>query len=109
MQHRKTCENFGVKKSTIYYFIKKGGVTSAGRTTMLSAEDEKVIAELVYIVAEWGFPLGPVKIKLMTKDLKDSMGEVSRCKDNTPGDDWFVDLMKRNKMSARYARLMLKI
>lgn len=58
-----------MKKSTIYYFIKKGGVTTAGRTTLLSAEDEKVIAELVYIVAEWGFPLGPVKIKLMAKDL----------------------------------------
>ena len=49
---------------------------------MASAEDEKYIAELADAVAE---------------------GEVSRCQDNMPADDWFAGFMKRNKMSARFA------
>ena len=43
------------------------------------------------------------KIELIAKDLLDSKGEVSRCQDNMPGDDWFAGFMKRNKMSARFA------
>ena len=49
---------------------------------MLSAENEKAIAELVDTVAEWGFSVGPMEIKLTAKDLLDSKGEVSRCQDN---------------------------
>ena len=103
MSYRKACKNFDVKKSTLHDFIRKGGVKSAGRPTLLSAEDEKAIAELTVTVAEWGFPLGPMEIKLIAKDLLDSKGEVSRCQDNMPGDDWFAGFMKRNKMSARFA------
>ena len=103
MSYRKAWKNFDMKKSTLHDFIRKGGVKSAGRPTLLSAEDEKAIAELADTVAEWGFPLGPMEIKLITKDLLDSKGEVSRCQDNMPGDDWFAGFMKRNKMSARFA------
>ena len=86
MSYRKACKSFDVKKSTLHDFIRKGGVKSAGRPTLLSAEDEKAIAELADTVAEWGFPLGPMEIR-----------------DNMPGDDWFAGFMKRNKMSARFA------
>ena len=55
----------------------KRGPKSAGRPTLLPAEDEKAIAELVDTVAEWGFPLGLMEIKLIVKDLLDSNGEVS--------------------------------
>ena len=58
MSYRKACKNFDVKKSTLHDFIGKGGVKSAGRPTLLSAEDEKSIAELSDTVAEWGSPLG---------------------------------------------------
>ena len=49
---------------------------------MLSAENEKAIAELVDTVAEWGFSVGPMETKLTAKDLLDSKGEVSHCQDN---------------------------
>ena len=81
----------------------KRGPKSAGRPTLLPAEDEKAIAELVDTVAEWGFPLGLMEIKLIVKDLLDSNGEVSRCQNNMTGDDWFAGFMKRSKMSVRYA------
>ena len=89
MSYHKPCKNFDVKKFVLHDFIKKGGVKSAGRSTLLSAEDEKAIAELVDAVADWGIPLGPMEIKLIAKDLLDSKGEVSHCQDNMPGDDWF--------------------
>ena len=70
---------------------------------MLPAEDEKAVAELIDTVAEWGFPLGLMEIKLIVKDLLDSNDEVSQCQNNMTGDDWFAGFMKRSKMSARYA------
>ena len=82
MSCRKARNNLDVKNSTLHYFIKKGGVKSAGGPTLLSAENEKAIAELVDTVAEWGFSVGPIEIKLTAKDLLDSKGEVSRCQDN---------------------------
>ena len=60
----------------------------------------KLLADMV---AEWGFPLGPIEIKLIVKDLLDSKGEVSLSQDNMPGDNWFVGFRKRNKMSAWFA------
>ena len=103
MSYRKACQNFDMKKLTLHDFIKKRDIKSAGRPTLLPAEDEKAIAELVDTVAEWGFPLGLMEIKLIVKDLLDSNGEVSRCQNNMTGDDWFAGFMKRSKMSARYA------
>ena len=44
--------------------------------TVLSKEDEQVIAKLVDDVAEWGFPVGRFEIKLMVKDLLDSINVV---------------------------------
>ena len=102
MSYRKACKNFDVKKSMLHDFIRKGGVKSAGRPTLLSAEDEKAVAELADTVTGWGFPLGPMEIKLIAKDFLDSKGEVSCCQDNMPGDDCFAGFMKRNKMSARF-------
>ena len=52
MSYRKVCKNFDVKKSTLHDFIRKRGVKSAGRPTLLSAEDEKAIAELADMFAE---------------------------------------------------------
>ena len=69
MSCRKARNNLDVKNSTLHYFIKKGGVKSAGGPTLLSAENEKAIAELVDTVAECGFSVGPMEIKLTAKDL----------------------------------------
>ena len=103
MSYCKACKNFDMRKFTLHDFIKNGGVKSAGRSTLSSTEDEKAIAELVNTVAEWGFPLGPMEIKLIAKDLMDSKGEVSHCQDNMPGDDWFAGFMNRNKNAVRNA------
>ena len=88
---------------TLYDFIKKGGITSVGRPTLLSAGDEKAIAELLDTVAERKLVLRLVEVRLVAKDLLDWKGEVFCCQDNIPGDDWFVGFMKRNKMFMRYA------
>ena len=70
---------------------------------MLSAEQEKAIDELADTVAGRAVPLGLVEIKLIAKDLLNSMCGVSRCEGNMSGDVWCVSFMKMNKMSARYA------
>ena len=90
MSIRKAALEFKLSKTAIAKRLKDGdGVRSIDGQTVLSKEDGQVIAKLVDDVAEWGFPLGRFKIKLMVKDLLDSRNLVSRFKDNLPGDDWF--------------------
>ena len=86
MSYRKARNNLDVKNSTLHDFIKRGGVKSAGGPTLLSAENEKAIAELVDTVAEWGYSVGPMEIKLT----------------HMPGNDWFAGFMRKNKISTRY-------
>lgn len=56
---------------TLYDFIKKGGITSVGRATLLSAGDEKAIAELLDTVAERKLVLRLVEVRWVARDLLD--------------------------------------
>ena len=94
MSIRKAALEFKLTKTAIAKRLNDGdGVRSIGGQTVLSKEDEEVIAKLVDNVAEWGFPLGRFEIKLMVKDLLDSRNLVSRFKDNLPGDDWLWEFL----------------
>ena len=56
---------------TLYDSIKKGGITSVGRATLLSAGDEKAIAELLDTVAERKLVLRLVEVRWVARDLLD--------------------------------------
>ena len=70
---------------------------------MQTAEEEKLLAETVDAVAEWGFPVGRKEVQLMVRYLMQSKG---RDVGQGPGDDWFRGFCKRNKMSKRAASNM---
>ena len=55
-------------------------------------------------LAEWGYPIGKLEIKLMVKDILDKNKVIEkRCKNNLPGNDWINRFVKRNRLSKRAA------
>ena len=63
-----------------------------------------MLARVVDDVAEWGFPVGGMEIKIMVRDLLNKKNVQSTVfKDNIPGVDWIKAFMERNKMSGRMA------
>ena len=55
-------------------------------------------------LAEWGYPIGKLEIKLMVKDILNNNKIIEkRFRNNLPGDDWVNGFVKRNKLSKRAA------
>ena len=100
MTYRKAAEKHGLSKSSVERQYKRRKIV--GRPSALSEVEEELIAQLTDDVAEWGFPIGRFEVKLMVKDLLDRKG-VQKFKNNIPGEDWYVNWHKRNRMSERLA------
>ena len=106
---KKAAEKCNVKKSTLGDFVKrnreKNGSLSkpVGGQTYIPAKDEKILADLIDAIAEWGFPLSFNEVRYLLKYLLDEEGLVTKWKDNIPGWDWLYGFRKRNKLSARMA------
>ena len=68
MSLRNAAKEFDVSKMAIARKLKGG--KAPGMPTVLSLEDEKMIAKLCDDVAEWGYPIGRFEVKLLVKDLE---------------------------------------
>ncbi|XP_018563258.1 jerky protein homolog-like [Anoplophora glabripennis] len=75
-----------------------------GHPTILSSEEEAIIARTLGVVAYWGFPLTKADIKQIVKKFLDKKGIVIPIlKDNLPGDDMVALFIQRNNLSVRMA------
>lgn len=75
-----------------------------GHPTILSSEEETVIARTLGVVADWGFPLTKADIKQIMKKYLDKKGIVIPIlKDNLPGDDMVALFIQRNNLAVRIA------
>ena len=74
-----------------------------GGQTHIPAKDEKILADLIDAIAEWGFPLSFNEVRYLLKYLLDEEVLVTKWKDNMPGWDWLYGFRKGNKLSARMA------
>ena len=62
---------------------------SVGRQTVLSHEEESLLCERIITLADWGFPLDILDLRMLVKGYLEKRGiTVSRFKDNTPGHEW---------------------
>ena len=104
MSIRQASEEFDVRKSTLHDRLKNIHAKEPGRPCELDDGMEKTLAELIDVVAEWGYPLGGFEIKMMVKNFLDAKGEVSAVfSNNKPGDRWLKGFATRCQMSARAA------
>ena len=64
--YRKAAEYHNVKKSTLVDFVKNGEKErNHGGQQIFTAAEEAELAKMVDAVAEWGFPLGRLEIRIM--------------------------------------------
>jgi len=69
----------------------------SGRNTALLAFEERVIANHLAILGEYGLAFSRLDLKIFIKDfLKSKDRYVKEFKENTPGDDWVYGFLQRN-------------
>ena len=95
---------FDVKRSTLCDHFHGKHLKKLGKPQAVVPEVEDAIATMLDQVAEWGFPVGRFELKLIIKNIRHNhCQDVSCFRDNTPGDDWINNFIKRNQMSKRAA------
>ena len=101
---RDAAKEFGVCKSTLHDKLTNRHPRRIGRPVELDREVEKKLVNLLNEVAEWGYPVGGIEIKLMVKNILDEAGLTSSMfRDNRPGDKWLHSFIARNRISQRVA------
>jgi hypothetical protein len=97
---------YGVPKTTLYDRMKTAS-DKVGRPTILTPEEEKIIAERLVILGEWGFPLNTNDLKHLVKAYLDSAGRTTRLENNMPGKDFVSLFLKRHpELTIRTANLI---
>ena len=72
-------------------------VKKQGGQTVLSLQEESLLVDKLLILAEWGYPLTTLDLRLVVKDYLDKKGvDVCRFKDNMPGVEWGNSFLKRH-------------
>eukprot|EP00795_Rhopilema_esculentum_P011062 gene11062-19921_t len=92
-------KEFGIPTETLRRWIVKPNQArfGSGRTTVLSNEEEELIVVGLQQCARSGWPCDGKDIQTIVKSFLDSMGKVTRFKDNLPGEDWLILFRKRWK------------
>ena len=80
---------------------------------LLTPVEEKALSDMIDNVAEWGFPLGRLEIRMVVRDLYDAKHLKLGTRDNMPGKDWFSRFVSMNKLlkwaSANMKRVRAKV
>ena len=104
MSVRQASEQFDVRRSTLHDRVKNKHDKNPGRPCELDVDTERKLAELVDVVAGWGYPLGSLEIRLLVKNYLDTLGVVSPVFiNNLPGERWMRRFAERCNLSARVA------
>ena len=78
-----------------------------GRTTVLSKEEEKIMAQRLILMGEWGFPLTSRDLCYLIKAYLNGQGRTTRFVDNKPGPDFVKGYLKRHpRLAVRTANLI---
>ena len=105
---RDASKEFNIPASTLSDKIKGKCPKSVGRQTVLSMTEEKVIAEKMLVMGDWGFPLRPLDVKMLVREFLNEKGFTTRFgPDNMPGKDWMMGFLNRHpEISKRRANLL---
>ena len=83
-------KRYGIPRSTVVNHVKeKCKGFKAGRPTLFSKEEERVIVDLLLALSEWGYPLGKKQlIEIAHKFAKEFGITTAKRREWTPGEDW---------------------
>lgn len=98
MSVRKAAQKWKLGKSTLHDYIKGIHTKPVGRQPVLSPDEEHMLCTRIITLAEWGFPLDVMDLRMLVKAYLDRRGIVCpRFTNNVPGRDWGYSFLKRHK------------
>ena len=96
----KASKEFKISYGTLYNKYKGMHVRPHGGQPVFTKQEEDAIIRSVVIFSDLGFPLCIEDLQMVTKSFLDRQGrQVTRFKNNIPGQDWVYSLIKRHKAS----------
>ena len=104
----KTCyaaaKEFQVPRKTLSDKLRRLHPKPIGRPTVFVETEERLFADMVETLGDWGFPVTVDDIKdIIAGFLLRSNRTVPRFIDNRPGTDWVMGFMTRTNMTQRMA------
>ena len=100
---REASVKYGVSKSTISRKLLHQNEGLPGHPTVFSPHEEEAIVTHVTTVADWGFPINLLELRLLGKLYLQRAGKSIQCfTNNTPGKEWAVSFVARH--SAKLTR-----
>lgn len=111
MSQRKASIQFNIPRRTLVYKIKNAHMNRPGQPQIFTDEEEEAIASHIEIMGTYGFPLTEHDLKIVVKMYLEKSGRIVRkFKNNTPGNDWVKQFLKRHPtLSVRFATNIKKI
>lgn len=98
---RTAAKAFGIDKSKLSRYINKKNLTKQGRKTSLSLDVEQDLASKLVTMAQWGFALTKLEVKNAVQTYVQENNLTTAFKDGRPGDDWFKNFCRRNRLSLK--------
>lgn len=95
---REASDKYGIPLGTLSRKMHNLQTAKPGHPTVLTADEEKNIAEAILVASDWGFPFEPLDVRVFVKSYLDRAGKiVLQFSDNLPGNDWFKLFLSRHK------------
>ncbi|XP_045761191.1 uncharacterized protein LOC123876139 [Maniola jurtina] len=97
-------KKYKINRTTILNKIHHQHELKPGHPTVLTPETEKLIADTLKILTDWGVPFTKRDIQIIVQMLVTREGRViKQWKDNSPGPDFVTDFAARNNLTQRLA------
>jgi len=97
MSQRAALDHYKIPRLTIKNKLKNYHGKSVGHPTVFGREEELCYAQHCVTLANFGFPLIPIDLKMTICRYLDSKGtQVPQFKNNIPEDDWVNSSLKRH-------------
>ncbi len=99
-------KTYGVPRTTLIFRCKRAEqnliVSPPGRPKVFDGDEEELMVTYVQKMAEWGYPVSVLDLRLLAKSYLDRRGvNDSRFKSNFPGDDWAQSFLDRHSEQIR--------
>lgn len=91
-------EKYGIARNTINTHVRNRNEKKPGGQLAVSLLEEQKLVQSLMCVADWGFPLEPMDVRILVKQYYDKLGvTIKKFKNNLPGPDWVKSFLLRHK------------
>ena len=98
MSLRFAADRYDVPRATLSDAVLRRHTGTEGGQSCLDEDLEIVLANNLCVLADWGYPLSTVELRVMVKDYLNLRGiTIPRFRDNMPGREWAFSFLQRRR------------